>query len=30
MKPRQIPPGQQKMIAAFDTYIKYVPMRRNW
>ncbi len=25
MKPRQIPTGQQKMIAAFDTYIKYVP-----
>ncbi len=25
MKPRPIPAGQQKMIAAFDTYIKYVP-----
>jgi len=25
LKPRQIPAGQQKMIAAFDTYIKYVP-----
>ncbi|MCC6747684.1 MAG: tetratricopeptide repeat protein [Deltaproteobacteria bacterium] len=24
-KPRPIPPNQQKMIAAFDTYIKYVP-----